>query len=132
MLVPHKKQHLPLLTGLVFTLFFVFHYRNTNQIYRRWSFSIRSHDYELPANRTLGFGAVVVISKERPNRRHALLQAANVTELDLTIPKQPEWSEDDIQSFRDGHDDGVQHGSLLAWMGHHNALQWQARHSRRI
>lgn len=128
MLVPHKKQHLPLLAGLVFSLCFVFHYRNTDHIYGRWSFSLRSHDSEFSANRTLGFGAIVVISKEGSMRRHALLQAANVTDLDFTIPEQPKWTEHDIQSFRDGHDDGVQHGSLLAWMGHHHALQWQALH----
>jgi hypothetical protein len=66
----------------------------------------------------------VVVSKEDSKRRHALLQAANVTGLDLVIPQQPDWTENQIEKFRNGQVDDVQHGSLLAWMGHYNALQW--------
>lgn len=78
---------------------------------------------KLPANSTLGFGAVIVVSKDGSERRHALVQAANVTDLHLTIPKQPQWTEGDVQKFIDGQDD-VQRGSILAWLGHHNALRW--------
>jgi hypothetical protein len=51
------------------------------------------------------------------------VQAANVTDVDLTIPKQPIWTEGDLQRFINGQED-AQRGSILAWLGHRNALQW--------
>ncbi|KAJ4351347.1 uncharacterized protein N0V89_006687 [Didymosphaeria variabile] len=124
MLSPSRKRPLPLLVGLVLTLLFCFYYKNTDGIYIRWTASTASKQAKLAANRTLGFGAVVVVSKEGSDRRHALMQQANVTDFDLTIPKQPHWTESDVQKFRNGQEDGVQHGSILAWMGHLNALRW--------
>ena len=124
MLAPSRKRPLPLLAGLVLTLLFVFYCRDTNRIYFPWTSHIRLQTTQLPANRTLGFGAVVVVSRDGSERRHSLLQAANVTDFDLTIPKQPKWTEGDLEKFRNGQADGIQHGSLLAWMGHHNALRW--------
>jgi hypothetical protein len=124
MLAPSMKRPLPLLVGLALMLLFCFHYRDTDRIYIPWVASVESQQTKLPANRTLGFGAVVAVSKEGSNRRHALVQQANVTDFDLTIPKQPQWTESDVQRFRNGQEDGVQHGSLLAWMGHLNALRW--------
>ncbi|KAF2817182.1 uncharacterized protein BDZ99DRAFT_362918, partial [Mytilinidion resinicola] len=50
--------------------------------------------------------------------------AANVTGIDLTIPSQPAWSEDDINKFREGRDSDITVGSIYAWLGHNNALQW--------
>ncbi|KAF9738971.1 hypothetical protein PMIN06_007764 [Paraphaeosphaeria minitans] len=123
MLAPNRRT-LPLLVGLVLMLSFCFHYRKTGPIYIRWIPSIELQHYRLPANRTLGFGGVVVVSKEGSNRRHAFVQQSNVTDFDLVIPKQPQWTESDVQKFRNGQEDGVQHGSILAWMGHLNALQW--------
>jgi hypothetical protein len=124
MLAPSMKRPLPLLVGIALTLLFCFHYRDTNRIYNPWAASVESQQTKLPANRTLGFGAVVAVSKEGSYRRHALVQQANVTDFDLIIPKQPQWKESDVQGFRNGQEDGVQHGSLLAWMGHLNALRW--------
>ena len=115
---------MPLLVGLVLTLLFCFHNRDTDSIYIPWASSIESQHSKLPANRTLGFGAVVVVSKAGSDRRHALIQQANVTDFDLTIPKQPQWTEGDVHKFRNGQEDDVQHGSILAWMGHLNALRW--------
>lgn len=77
-----------------------------------------------PTNATLGFGAVVVVSKADSPRRHALLQAANVTEIELTIPAQPVWTEDDVNNFKNGPESKMGHGSIYAWLGHHNALRW--------
>jgi hypothetical protein len=124
MLVPSMKRPLPLLVGLVLTLLVCFHYRDTDRIYIPWAASVELQHTKLPANRTLGFGAVVAVSKEGSNRRHALVQQANVTDFDLTLPKQPQWTESDVQMFRNGQEDGTQHGSILAWMGHLNALRW--------
>jgi hypothetical protein len=110
MLAPSRKRPLPLLVVLaVAVLLFIF--QKNDCIRSRWA-SYRSSNVEIPANRTLGFGAIVVVSKEGSARRHALLQAANVTDIELTIPQQPQWTESE--------------GSLLAWMGHLNVLQWSA------
>lgn len=75
------------------------------------------------ANATLGFGAIVVVSRQKSTRRHALLQAANVTELDLTIPLQPVWTEKDVNNFKQPKSK-LNDGSVKAWLGHRNALQW--------
>lgn len=120
-----RKRSLPLLAALTLILVVVFYHRDrADRLYQKWSDSLEAHPSKLPANSTLGFGAVVVVSKEGSHRRHALLQAANVTDVDLTIPPQPQWTEGDIQQFTNGQDD-VQKGSILAWLGHHNALRWQ-------
>lgn len=72
----------------------------------------------LATNATLGFGRIYVVSKEDSPRRPGLLQAANVTELDLTIPIQPTWTEDDLEGHK-----GIGRGSLLAWLGHLHSLR---------
>jgi hypothetical protein len=119
-----RKRPAPLLLALTLVLLVLFyHSSNADRIYQQWSSSLESRPVKLPANSTLGFGAVVVVSREGSKRRHALVQAANVTSVELTIPKQPEWTEGDLQRFIDGQDN-VQRGSMLAWLGHRNALQW--------
>lgn len=119
-----RKRPLPLLIVLTFFLFvIVYHRDHADRLYQSWSTSVESHPVKLPANSTLGFGAVVVVSKNGSDRRHALVQAANVTDVHLTIPRQPEWTEGDVQRFVNGFDD-VQRGSVLAWLGHHHALRW--------
>jgi hypothetical protein len=125
MLAPSRKRPLPLLFALTFALFFLTYHRNdADRIYLKLTASLESQHARTAANRTLGFGAVVVVSKENSLRRHALLQAANVTDIDLTIPMQPQWTEADVETFRNGQENNVQYGSILAWMGHHNALRW--------
>jgi hypothetical protein len=47
-----------------------------------------------------------------------------VTDIELTIPRQPKWSDTDIQKFRNNQEDGVHLGSMLAWLGHLNVLKW--------
>lgn len=123
MLAPRKRP-LPLLVALTLFLVVFFYHRDADRIYLQWASSIEALPQKLPANKTLGFGAVVVVSKEGSDRRHSLLQAANVTDINLTIPQQPKWTEGDVQKFRNGQEDGVQRGSILAWMGHRNALRW--------
>jgi hypothetical protein len=119
-----RKRPTPLLYVLTLVLIVLFyHSSNADRIYQNWSSSYETRPQKLPANSTLGFGAVVAISKPGSERRHALVQAANVTDVDLTIPKQPIWTEGDLQRFIDGQEN-AQRGSILAWLGHRNALQW--------
>ena len=79
----------------------------------------------LPANSTLGFGAVLVVSPLDSPRRHSLLQAANVTEIDLTIPDLPVWTEEDEARFRSaGPPTEMTKGMIFAWMSHLHVLEW--------
>lgn len=50
--------------------------------------------------------------------------AANITEIDLTIPLQPKWTDEDINKLRADRDSRILRGSALAWLGHLNALRW--------
>jgi hypothetical protein len=119
-----RKRPTPLLITLALVLVVLFyHSSKADRIYQQWSSSYESRPVKLPANSTLGFGAVVAVSREGSKRRHALEQAANVTNIDITIPHQPTWTEGDLQRFIDGQDN-AQRGSILAWLGHRNALQW--------
>jgi hypothetical protein len=119
-----RKRPTPLLLLFVLVLIGVwYHSRDSDRVYLKWMSSMESQPAKLPSNRTLGFGAVVVVSKEGSSRRQPLIQAANVTDIDLTIPPQPEWTEGDIQRFINGQEK-AQKGSILAWLGHHNALKW--------
>lgn len=77
-----------------------------------------------PANATLGFGAVVAVSHSTSPRRRALVFAANMTSIDLTIPDQPVWTDADLEAFHSPKGSRIKKGSALAWMGHLNALTW--------
>ncbi|OCK80939.1 glycosyltransferase family 25 protein [Lepidopterella palustris CBS 459.81] len=78
-----------------------------------------------PANSTLGFGAILVVSSPNvdADRRYNIIQAANVTELDLTIPLQPEWTDKDEAEFRKGGTAEMGKGSVFAWLAHIHVLQ---------
>lgn len=122
-----RKRSTPLLLLVTFTFILLFYRRhNAKGIYKSsWVFSSNAGLARAPANRTLGFGAVIVVSKQDSERRHSLVQAANVTDLELTIPSQPQWSESDIQRFLNGQEQDLgQKGSILAWLGHSNVLHW--------
>lgn len=124
MLAPNAKRPLLLVVALGVALLFVCYDRNTRRLYGHWTPSIDSYQASRPANRTLGFGAVIVVSREGSRRRHSLLQAVNVTDIDVVIPQQPHWTEDDLVKFQNGQRDGAHRGSMLAWLGHRSALQW--------
>ncbi|KAF2729370.1 hypothetical protein EJ04DRAFT_546334 [Polyplosphaeria fusca] len=124
MLAPSRKRPLPLLLFVVLIVVFFYYRDDADRIYLQWASAIEALPEKAPANATLGFGAIVVVSKSESDRRHSLLQAANVTNIDLTIPQQPEWTEGDVQKFRNKQENDVQRGSILAWMGHHHALRW--------
>lgn len=72
----------------------------------------------------LQFGALLAVSKAESVRREGLLFAANITGLDIIIPHQPEWEDQDILNFIAPEGSTVNRGSALAWLGHLNALRW--------
>ncbi|KAM4055807.1 glycosyltransferase family 25 protein [Hirsutella rhossiliensis] len=74
-------------------------------------------------NSTLGFGNVYVVSKEHCPRRRNPIQAANVTDLQLTVPIQPNWTAADVAQIRQSQNSTIGRGSLLAWLGHLYALR---------
>ncbi|OCK84346.1 glycosyltransferase family 25 protein [Lepidopterella palustris CBS 459.81] len=126
MLAPRKRP-LHLLIALSLLAFLLFVYRQSaHDLYAQLpSFpGLKSIADNAPANTTLGFGALVVVSKSGSSRRAGLLKAANVTDIELTIPTQPQWTEDDVNKFRSSEDSKMGRGSIYAWLGHHNALRW--------
>lgn len=119
-----RKRAGPLLLSLALALSLLAYQRyQTAIVYTQWLAAIESRPVKASSNSTLGFGTVVVVSKAGSERRHALVQAANVTEVELTVPAQPQWSEGDVKLFVNGQEN-VQRGSMLAWLGHRNALRW--------
>ncbi|RDA84131.1 hypothetical protein CP532_0111 [Ophiocordyceps camponoti-leonardi (nom. inval.)] len=109
----------------------------TKLIRRAGPFSLPSTSFSSPSssssssslssssnNSTLGFGRIYVVSQQSSPRRNSIIQAANVTELTLTIPLQPIWTDEDERNFRLPKDSStIQRGSLRAWLGHLHALQ---------
>ena len=77
-----------------------------------------------PANATLGFGALVVVSGAESPRLDRLIQAANVSGLELQVPRQPKWSDQDVANFRNSTQSDMGIGSILAWLAHNKAIQW--------
>ncbi|KAF2769719.1 hypothetical protein EJ03DRAFT_271728 [Teratosphaeria nubilosa] len=77
----------------------------------------------VPANSTLGFSAVYAVSRAGSPRREGLLFASNITEIEITIPEQPQWSDEDVNSLRAEKNSAITRGSALAWLGHLNALR---------
>jgi hypothetical protein len=69
------------------------------------------------------FGAVIAVSRQQSARREGLLLAANITELDITIPVQPLWTDEDVSQLRAENVSSLTRGSALAWLGHLNALR---------
>lgn len=67
---------------------------------------------------------MVAVSREGSPRREGLLLAANITEIDITIPAQPKWTDEDVKHLRADKDSTITRGSALAWLGHLNALRW--------
>jgi hypothetical protein len=90
-----RKRPTPLLVTLALVLVVLFyHSSKADRIYQQWSASYEARPVKIA-----------------------------VTNIDITIPKQPSWTEGDLQRFIDGQED-AQRGSILAWLGHRNALQW--------
>lgn len=79
--------------------------------------------HEGAANSTLGFGNIYAVSREGSPRRHSLLEAVALTNLDITIPAQPTWKDQDIASIQASENSTMTRGSALAWLGHRNVLE---------
>ncbi|KAF9691246.1 hypothetical protein EKO04_010734 [Ascochyta lentis] len=75
------------------------------------------------ANATLGFGTILAVSRPQFRREDSLLWAANLTELSITVPSQPAWTEADLRAFHLEDESAISNGSALAWLGHLNALR---------
>lgn len=67
---------------------------------------------------------MIAVSREGSPRREGLLLAANITEIDIIIPTQPQWTDGDVEKIRADRDSQMSRGSALAWLGHLNALRW--------
>ena len=76
-----------------------------------------------PTNSTLGFGTILAVSRKQSPRKPSLLWAANLIDLNIVIPEQPDWTFGDIQGFRAKQGSTISNGSALAWLGHLHALQ---------
>jgi hypothetical protein len=72
------------------------------------------------------FGAVIAVSRAGSKRQADLVRAANLTGLEITVPSQPIWTNLDEANFRaqPPHSTEIDHGSILGWFGHLNALRW--------
>ena len=88
------------------------------------SFYTSSSSTIRPANATLGFGALVVVSGADSPRLDRLIQAANVTGVELQVPLQPKWTDQDVDNFRNSTFSDIGIGSILAWLAHNKAIQW--------
>lgn len=53
-----------------------------------------------------------------------MLQAAKLTDLQITIPSQPTWTDADIEAMKDPKYSIISRGSAMAWLGHLNAVKW--------
>lgn len=81
------------------------------------------HQFDGPSNATLGFGAIYAVSHAESPRRYTLMTAANLTGLEITIPVQPDWTDWDISNVQAAENSSLDTGSVLAWLGHRNALE---------
>ena len=84
----------------------------------------QQHQVLAPSNATLGFGTILAVSRPHSRRQPGLLWAANLTDLEIIIPFQSEWTETKLRAFRLGSDSAISEGSARAWLGHLNALRW--------
>ena len=69
------------------------------------------------------FGTIIAVSRQQSPRRDGLLFAANITGLEISIPVQPLWSDEDISRLRAESISTITRGSALLWLGHLNALR---------
>ncbi|KAF3054037.1 hypothetical protein E8E11_009952 [Didymella keratinophila] len=75
------------------------------------------------ANATLGFDTILAVSRVHSRRLPRLLWAANLTDLRIEVPSQPNWTGGDLHSFRLASDSSISECSALAWLGHLHALR---------
>jgi hypothetical protein len=66
----------------------------------------------------------ITVSHARFPRRASLLWTSNLTGIDIVIPDQPVWPEDDIEESKSTERSKISRGSALVWMDHLNVLKW--------
>ncbi|KAL1311588.1 hypothetical protein AAFC00_001704 [Neodothiora populina] len=77
-----------------------------------------------PANATLGFGGLFVVSGPGSPRREGLIESANVTGLHFRFPELPKWSDEQIAAFRNNDEKTtITNGSIRAWLSHNVVLK---------
>jgi len=119
MLTPRSTGLYLLFALLVFALYV---YLQTSESSSSSSFSFSTKNSV--ANATLGFGSIYVVSGPGSPRRDGLIQSANVTELEFTIPSLPDWTDRQVKDFRDDSEKSViKNGSIKAWLSH-NVILW--------
>ncbi|PNS17964.1 Procollagen galactosyltransferase 1 [Sphaceloma murrayae] len=129
--MPIVRKITVLLSSIAFIFFFFFHNDGLQvaphpmQLWRKSV--VDEAQLRKPADSHLGFDAVVAVSPEGSWRQKKLLQQAAITEIDITIPKLPKWTDDDIGNFTErlaygGRESAI--GSMMAWLSHHRVLEW--------
>ncbi|KAF7865729.1 hypothetical protein EAF04_005895 [Stromatinia cepivora] len=79
-------------------------------------------------NKTLGFNRIVVVSTGSTWRIEGLIEAAKFTNLDVDVPRQPNWNTKEVDNFRGlSRADGARRigpGQTKCWLGHLHALKY--------
>jgi hypothetical protein len=70
------------------------------------------------------FDGIIAVSKKDSHRRSSLIHAANLTGIEILIPDQPLWTDEDVESVKTDELSLISRGSAMAWLGHLNALRW--------
>lgn len=115
----HFREGLCFLVALAITGQFLLAYRHCS-IHLP---SLTGPKHERTANSTLGFGNIYAVSREGSPRRHSLIEAVALTNLDITIPVQPSWTDQEIADIYASENSTMTRGSALAWLGHRNVLE---------
>ncbi|KAF2482730.1 hypothetical protein BDY17DRAFT_317307 [Neohortaea acidophila] len=116
------RLRLGIAIGCVFAFAFVYKLSSESS----WHLINDSSGSKAPANATLGFGGIYVVSGSGSERLDNLEQAAAVTELNLTIPTQKEWTDADVLNFRwkkAPQKSKIGAGSIKSWLSHRLVLQ---------
>ena len=53
-----------------------------------------------------------------------MVDAANLTDIQIVIPEQPKWTNADVETVKDKKYSIASKGSAMAWLGHMNAIKW--------
>ncbi|KAF2843649.1 glycosyltransferase family 25 protein [Patellaria atrata CBS 101060] len=78
---------------------------------------------DLATNRTLGFQAILALTRKTPWRFDGLNAAANLTGLDILAPDQRGVSEERMLEFINKADFHPGNGSAIAWLSHLDLLE---------
>ncbi|KAK5113026.1 hypothetical protein LTR85_011048 [Meristemomyces frigidus] len=123
MLAPRNARSPLTYAGLALAIIIFIYYRPWSAATSISTFTGKSSI--TPANATLGFGGLYVVSGPGSPRRQHLEEAAAVTELQLRIPTQATWTDEDVRNFRPANEaeTRVLTGSVKAWLSHHLVLR---------